>query len=96
MKQGHHEERQRAGDHGVERGGKRETSVEIVMEESPVRGHQANGMAENAAQNAQGQFRVFMYELERWIVKRVEVEHHAGRLMDMQAATVISKGCNDD
>ncbi len=43
---------------------RRETSVEIVMEESPVGDHQANGAAENLVQNAQGQFRVLSDALE--------------------------------
>ncbi len=36
----------------------RDASVEIVMEEAPVGDHQANGAAENAVKNAQGQLRV--------------------------------------
>ncbi len=48
MQQDHREERQRAGDLGVEAVG-RETSMEIVMEESPVGDHQANGFGEERA-----------------------------------------------
>ncbi len=36
---------------------RREASVEIVMEETPVGDHQANGVAERAVRTVQGQFR---------------------------------------
>ncbi len=43
---------------------RRETSVEIVMEEAPVGEHQASGVAENAVKNSQGQFRVMKSALK--------------------------------
>jgi hypothetical protein len=39
-------------------GRERERDVEILLEEVPVGDHQANGLVENAAKNARGQFRV--------------------------------------
>ncbi len=51
---------------------RRETSVEVVVEESPVGDHQANGVAENAVKNVQGQFRVLKDALESRINKRIE------------------------
>ncbi len=44
---------------------RRETSVEIIREEAPVGDHQANGVAENAVKNVQGQFRVLRGALEQ-------------------------------
>ena len=35
---------------------RKETDVEVVMEEARVGDHQANGAAENAVKNIQGQF----------------------------------------
>ncbi len=43
---------------------RRDTNVEIVMEESPVGDHQANGVAESAVKNVQGQPRVLENALE--------------------------------
>ena len=37
---------------------RRESDVEIVLEEVPVGDHQANGLVGNAIENVQGQFRV--------------------------------------
>ncbi len=37
---------------------RRESDVEIVLEEVPVADHQANGLVENAVKNVQGQFRM--------------------------------------
>ncbi len=50
---------------------RREASVEIAMEEAPVGDRQANGVAENAVRNAQGQLRVLRNALESRINKRV-------------------------
>ena len=36
---------------------RRGANVEIALEEAPVGDHQANGVAENAVKNSQGQFR---------------------------------------
>ena len=38
--------------------------MEIILEEVPVGDHQANGLAQNAVKNVQGQFRVIKDALE--------------------------------
>ncbi len=75
---------------------RRETSVEILMEEAPVGDHQANGVAENSVKNLQGQLRVLKDALESRIKKRVDGEHLTVPWMVMHAATVINKGRKDD
>ncbi len=43
--EGHHEERQRAGDLGTKRGGEdKDSDVEMIMEKVPVGDHQAKGV----------------------------------------------------
>ncbi len=42
--------------------------MEIVMEQSPVGDHCANGVAENAVKNVRGHFRVLKDALERRIM----------------------------
>ncbi len=74
---------------------RRETSVEIVMEESHVGDHHAKCAAEDAVKNAQGQFRVLKDALESRINRRVEGDHQAVPWMVMRAATVINKGRRD-
>ncbi len=54
---------------------RRESDLEIVMEEVPVGDHQANGMAENAIKKVQGQFQVIKDALERRRGRRVDGEH---------------------
>ncbi len=61
---------------------RREASAEIVMEEAPVGDHLANRVAENAAKNAQGQFRVLKTALEIRINKRVEGDHRGDNDLD--------------
>ncbi len=68
---------------------RRETSVEIVMEESLVGDHQTSGVAENAVKNVQGQFRMLQDALESRINERVESDHQAVPWMVMHAATLI-------
>ena len=74
---------------------RKETDVEIVTEESPVGDHQANGLAENAVKNVQGQFRVMKDALESRHGRIIEGEHPAAPWLVMHAATVISKGRKD-
>ncbi len=74
----------------------RETSVETVMEESFVGDHQANGVAENAVNNAQGQFRVLKDAMESRINRQVEGDHQAVPWMVTCAATVIDEGRMED
>ena len=45
------------------------------MEEVPVGDHQANGLAENAIKNVQGQFRVIKDALESRHGRRIDGEH---------------------
>ncbi len=71
---------------------RREASAEIVVEDSAVGDHQADGVAENAVKNVQGQVRA----LESRINKRVEGDHQAVPWRVMHVATVISKGRKDD
>ncbi len=50
---------------------RRESELEIALEEVPVNDHQANGLVENAVKNAQGQFRG-KDALESRIGRRIE------------------------
>ncbi len=51
---------------------RRERRGDCVMEEVPVGDHQANGLAENAVKNTQGQFRVIKDALESRHGSRVD------------------------
>ena len=70
---------------------RKETDVEIVMEESPVGDHQANGAAENAVKNVQGQFRALKDALEARLGARIQGEHAAVPWLIMHAGSVISR-----
>ena len=48
-----------------------ERELEMVVEGSPVRDHEANGLVENVVKNVQGQFRVLKDSLEGRIQKSV-------------------------
>ena len=50
---------------------RRESEMEIALEEVPVNDHQASGMVENAVKSAQGQFRALKDALESRIGGRV-------------------------
>ena len=63
----------------------------IVMEEALVGDHQANGVAEKAVKNAQGQFRVLKDALESRINRRVEGGHRSVPWMVTHAATVMNR-----
>ena len=52
---------------------RRESDLEIVLEEVPVNDHQANGLVENAAKNVQGQFRVLKDALESRVGRRIQM-----------------------
>ena len=75
---------------------RRETNVEIVMEEAPVGDHQANGAVENAIKNVQGQFRVIKDALESRIKEKLNGEHPAVPWMVMHAASVMNRGRKDE
>ncbi len=71
---------------------RRQSDVEIVLEQVPVGDHQANGLVENAVKNVQGQFRVIKDALESRGGRRIDGEHPAVPWMVMQAASVINRG----
>ncbi len=75
---------------------RRESDVEIVMEEVPVGDHEANGLAENAVKNVQGQFRVIKDALESGHGRRVDGEHPVGPGMVMHAESVVDRSRKDD
>ncbi len=75
---------------------RRESDVEIVMEEVPVGDHQANGLAENAAKNVQGQIRVIKDALESRCGRRVDGESQVAPWTVMQAASVVNRGRDDN
>ncbi len=56
---------------------RKETDVEVVMEEVPVGDRAANGVAEKAVKNAQGQFRVLKDALEARLGARIQGDHVA-------------------
>ena len=69
--------------------------MEIVMEEAPVGNRQANGVAENAVKNSQGQFLALKNALGSRINQRVEGEHQAVPWMVTHAVTMINKWRRD-
>ncbi len=75
---------------------RRESDVEIVMEEVPVGDHQANGLVGNAVKNVQGKFRVIQDALESRRGRRVDGEHPAVPWMVTHAASVVNRGRKDD
>ena len=75
---------------------RRESDVEIVMEEVPAGDHQANGLAENAVENVQDQFRVIKNALESRHGRRVDGEHPVVPWMVMHAAKVVNRSRKDD
>ena len=70
---------------------RKETDVEIVMEEAPVGDHQANGAAENAVKNIQGQFRALKDALETRLGGRIQGDHVAVPWLIMHASSVICR-----
>ena len=54
---------------------RKETDVELVMEEVPVGDHASNGSVENAVKNIQGQFRVLKDALESRLGVRIQGDH---------------------
>ena len=72
------------------------SGVEIVMEEVLVGDHQANGLAENAINNVQGQFRVIKDALESRHGRRIGEEHQVVPWMVMHAASVVNRSRKDD
>jgi hypothetical protein len=74
---------------------RRESDVEIALEQVPVGDHQAHVLVENAVKNVQGQFRVITDALERHHM-RIEGEHPAVPRRGMHAASGINRGRRDD
>jgi hypothetical protein len=54
---------------------RKETDVELVMEEAPVGDRAANGSVENGVKNIQGQFRVLKDALESRLGVRIQGDH---------------------
>ena len=71
---------------------RKESDVEIILEEAPVGDHRANGLVENALKHVQGQFRVLKDALESRHGRRLEGGHQAVPWLVMHAASVISRG----
>jgi len=70
---------------------RKETDVEIIMEETPVGDHQANGMIENAIKNIQGQFRALKDALESRLGARIDGDHVAIPWLVMHAGSVMCR-----
>ncbi len=70
---------------------RKETDVEVVMGEAPVGDHQANGAAENAVKNIQGQFRVLKDALESRLGAMIQGDHVAVPWLIMRAGSVICR-----
>ncbi len=75
---------------------RKETDLEIVMEECPVGDHQANGLVGNAVKNVQGQFRSLKDALESRLKVRSEEEHPAVPWLVMHAASVMNRRRRDE
>jgi hypothetical protein len=70
---------------------RKETDVELVMEEVPVGDHAANGSVENAVKNIQGQFRVLKDALESRLGVRIQGDHVVVPWLVMHAGSVICR-----
>jgi hypothetical protein len=75
---------------------RRESHVEIVMEESSVGDDQANALAENTVKNVQGQFRVIKDVLENRHGRQVDGEHPVVPWTVRHAASVVNRARKDD
>ena len=75
---------------------RRESNVEIVMEEVPVGDHQANGLVESAIKSVQGQFRVIKDALESRTNEKLHGEHPAVPWMVMHASSIRNRGRKDE
>ena len=71
---------------------RRETNVELIMEEAPVGDHQANGAVESTIKSVQGQFRVIKDALESRLKEKLHGEHPAVPWIAMHSASVINRG----
>ena len=74
---------------------RRESELEIVLEEVPVNDHQADGLVENAVKNAQGQLRVLKDALESRIGRRTDGDRPIVPWLAMYAASVIKRRRKD-
>ena len=70
---------------------RKETDVEVVMEEVPVGDHAANGSVENGIKNVQGQFRVLRDALEARLGMRIQGDHVAVPWLVMHAGSVVCR-----
>ncbi len=71
---------------------RRESGIEIVLEEIPANGHQANRLIENTSKTAQGQLRVLKDALESSIGRRITGEQPIVPWLVMHAASAINRG----
>ena len=75
---------------------RKETDVELIMQESPVGDHQANGLAENAVKNVQGQVRTLKDALETRLKARLTEGHPAVPWLVIHAASVMNRSRKDE
>jgi hypothetical protein len=70
---------------------KRESEIDIVLEESPVGEHQANGDIEGAIRQVQGQFRAMKDALETRYNERIQGDHNSIPWLFSHAASTINR-----
>ena len=75
---------------------RRETDVDVILEEVPVGDHQANGIVENAVKQVRWQFRVLKGTLDTRYNERIGEEHCAVPWLVIHAGSVISRMRKDD
>ena len=75
---------------------KSELGIEVVVEESPVGDHAANGVAEAAVKQVQGQIRATKDALEARYECRISGNHHVIPWLVMHAANVMTMYRKDD
>ena len=83
--------RARADAQALKEAERRESELEIALEEVPVNDHQANGLVENARKNVHGQLRVLKDALQRRAGRRIDGDHPTAPRLVMHAASVISR-----
>ena len=70
---------------------KRESEIDMVLEESPVGEHQANGDIEGAIRQVQGQFRTMKDALETRYNERIKGDHNSIPWLFSHAASTINR-----
>jgi hypothetical protein len=72
------------------------SGVSMTHEESPVGDHRANGLIDNAVQQAQGQVRVMKDALESRIQSKIKGDHPCLPWLVRHAACIINRRRKDD